>query len=94
MDLKRRLENLEKKVKEIKGDQEHGVFIICREYTSNEEELKRMERHEKELLEKLKDYPEAKIIIAVVDSKGWFFDLPEFDVRVDPNGEVHRYKES
>lgn len=85
---------MEKKVREIKGDREPGIFIVCKEYTSNEEELKKMERYEEELLEKLKEYPEAKIIIAVVDSKGWFFDLPEFGVKVDCKGEVYRYKES
>jgi len=48
----------------------------------------------KELLEKLKEYPEAKIIIALVDSKGWQFQLPELGIEVRSNGEIHCYKES
>ena len=93
MDLKRRIEKLEKEIKNLKGEQE-GVFILVTEYAFNKEDEERMKRYQEELLEKLKEYPEAKIIIAVVDSKGWFFDLPEFGVKVDCKGEVYRYKES
>jgi len=92
MDLKRRVEKLEKEVKNLKGEQE-GVFILVTEYALNREDEERMKRYQEELLEKLKDYPQAKIIIAVVDPKGCFFDLPEFGIRVDAKGEVYRNQE-
>ena len=53
-----------------------------------------MKRHEEELLEKLKDYPNAKIIIAAVDPRGWQLQLPELGIEVNSRGEVNRYKES
>jgi hypothetical protein len=93
MDLKRRLEKLEKEVENLKkGD--NGVFILVREFPSNEQEEERIKKHEEELLEKLKDYKNVKIVIAVVEPKGWQFQLPELGIEVRSNGEVHRYKES
>ena len=92
MDLRRRIERLEKEVKNLKGEQE-GVFILVTEYAFNKEDEERMKRYQEELLEKLKEYPEARIIIALVDSKGWQFQLPGLGIKVHSSGEVYRYKE-
>jgi hypothetical protein len=92
MDLRRRIERLEKEVKNLKGEQE-GVFILVTEYAFNKEDEERMKRYQEELLEKLKEYPETKVIIAFVDSKGWQFQLPELGIKVHSSGEVYRYKE-
>jgi hypothetical protein len=93
MDLKRRLERLEKELKSFNQNEE-GIFILVHEITQNKEDEERMKRHEEELLERLKKYPNAKIIIGVVDPKGWQFQLPELGLEVNSRGEVNRYKES
>ena len=93
MDLKRRLERLEKELKSFNQNEE-GIFILVHEMTQNKEDEERMKRHEEELLERLKGYPNAKIIIGVVDSKGWQFKLPELELEVNSRSEVNRYKES
>ncbi|WP_457681117.1 hypothetical protein [Thermovibrio sp.] len=92
MDLRRRVERLEKELKELHKDND-GVFIIVREFPEKEEDEELIKHHEEELLERLKNYPQAKIIIAVVDPKGWEFQLPELGIEVKSNGEVSRYKE-
>ncbi|WP_457569351.1 hypothetical protein [Desulfurobacterium sp.] len=87
MDLKRRLERLEKELKSFNQNEEE-IFILVHEITQSERDEERMRRHEEELLERLKDYPNAKIIIAVVDPKGWQFRIPELGVEVNSKGEI------
>lgn len=91
MGLKERLEKLEREVKGINSEQE-GAIIIVTEYTQSEEDKKLQEKHKEEALEKLKEYPNAKWVIAIVDPKGWKLQLPEYGLEVKSNGEVTRYK--
>ncbi len=91
MGLKERLEKLEKELKGINSEQE-GAIIIVTEYTQSEEDKRLIEKHEEEALKKLKDYPNAKWVIAMVDPKGWKLKLPEYGLEVKSNGEVIRYK--
>lgn len=92
MDLKRRIEKLEKELKDMRKEND-GVFILVTEITFDEEEKRRMQRYEEELLEKLREYPNAKTIIAAVDPRGWRLQLPELGLEVKSNGEVNRYTE-
>ncbi|GAB6077264.1 hypothetical protein [Desulfurobacterium crinifex] len=80
MDLRRRIEKLEKELKKHSGD-DNKLVVLVRETTFSKSEERALEQKEKELLERLKEYPNAKIVIAVVTPKGWEIEIPELGVK-------------
>ena len=93
MGLKERLEKLEREVKGINSEQE-GAIIIVTEYTQSEEDKRLMEKHQEEALEKLKEYPNAKIAIVMATPKGWIIELPEHGLKVKSSDDFIPFNQS
>lgn len=86
MDLKRRLEKLEKELKGL-SQQEERIIIFVRETPLNDRDEELIRKHEEELLEKLKDYGSSRCLIAIVETKGWRIQIPDRNLEVSPAGE-------